>query len=98
MRHPLLPELIADAGRALYGEEWGIPLANALGLNPRTVQRIAQAAREGEGYRSINSGMLKDLAALLATRQAEIRRLEQKILGAAAVVPPAKPPGPPPAQ
>jgi hypothetical protein len=31
-------ELLASAGRALYGDEWQAPFARALGVNPRTLR------------------------------------------------------------
>lgn len=46
----LTADLFARAGRALFGDEWQNPLADLLGMNPRTVRRIAKAAREGEDY------------------------------------------------
>lgn len=46
----ITPELFAEAGRALYGEEWQNPIANLLGMNERTVRRIAKAAREDADY------------------------------------------------
>jgi|GEM_PF-5403251 len=46
----ITPELFARAGRALFGEEWQNPLADLLGMNQRTIRRIAKAAREGEDY------------------------------------------------
>jgi len=91
MRHPTLPALIAAAGRALYGEEWGRPLAQALNVNERTIQRIAKAAREGEGYRSIGPGLMRDLAELLAARAAEIKAVERQVRAAGAALPPSPP-------
>lgn len=46
----LTAELFVRAGRGLFGDEWQNPLAALLEMNPRTVRRIAKAAREGEDY------------------------------------------------
>lgn len=46
----ITPALFAQAGEALFGPEWKRPLAQLLGMNERTVFRIAKAAREGEDY------------------------------------------------
>jgi hypothetical protein len=91
MRHPTLPALIAAAGRALYGEEWGRALAADLKVNERTIQRIAKAARAGEGYRSIGPGLLRDAADLVGVRVSELRAVERQLRAAAAVLP-AEPP------
>lgn len=44
------PQLFTAAGETLYGEEWKQPLADLLGMNVRTVRRIAKAAKDGEPY------------------------------------------------
>lgn len=46
----ITPELFAQAGQALFGAEWKRPLAELLGMNERTVFRIAAAARDGTPY------------------------------------------------
>lgn len=43
-------QLFAQAGEALFGPEWKQPMADLLGMNVRTVRRIAKAARDGEDY------------------------------------------------
>lgn len=91
MRHPTLPALYAKAGQALFGEVWARALAAALGVNERTIQRIATAAKEGEGYRSIGPGLTKDLADLVAARILELKAVERQLRAAAAVMP-EKPP------
>lgn len=68
------PQLIAAAGRALFGAQWQVPLAQALGINERTMRRIAQAEREGDDYR-VSPGVLRDLQAQLATRQTELENV-----------------------
>lgn len=65
------PQLIAAAGRALFGAQWQVPLAQALGINERTMRRIAQAEREGDDY-PLASGALRDLQVLITARQADL--------------------------
>lgn len=43
-------DLVARTGRALYGQEWQSPLARDLGVQLRTIQRIAAAALSGQDY------------------------------------------------
>ena len=62
------PELIASAGRALFGAQWQVPLAQLLGVNERTMRRIAQAEREGADY-PFAPGALADLAQALRERR-----------------------------
>lgn len=47
----LTPELVRRAGIALYGPDWQMPLSRLLGVNERTVRRLAQAVRDGTPYR-----------------------------------------------
>ena len=42
-------ELIAEAGRALYGERWQSELARALGVSERTVRHWAAGRNEPRG-------------------------------------------------
>lgn len=65
------PQLIAAAGRALFGAQWQVPLAQSLGINERTMRRIAQAEREGDEY-PVAPGALRDLQALITARQADL--------------------------
>ena len=58
-------------GRALYGEEWRIPLARALEISPRTIFRIAHAAALGRGF-PVPDGVLDDCFRLLVDRHSEI--------------------------
>lgn len=44
------PQLFAQAGEVLYGPEWKQPMADLLGMNVRTVRRIAKACRDGDDY------------------------------------------------
>lgn len=63
----LTPDLFAQAGEALFGVEWKRPLAAQIGMNERTVFRIAKAARDGEAYQ-INETLAPVLAGLLRER------------------------------
>lgn len=66
--------LLADTGRALFGEEWTGPLSRALGHNsPRTCQRWAQAARDGEDYQ-VSRSLLADVVRLASDRSAGLGR------------------------
>lgn len=65
------PAIIAAAGRVLFGEQWQVPLAQLLGINERTMRRIAQAEREGADY-PFAPGAFEDLAKILRERQGEL--------------------------
>ena len=43
-------QVFAQAGEAMFGEEWKSPMADLLGMDVRTVRRIAKAAWEGAEY------------------------------------------------
>lgn len=77
----LTPQLFAEAGRALFGEEWQNPTAALLGINPRTVRRIAAAARDGVAY-DVNQTLAPLLAQHLADRaiRAEAEAVEARRL------------------
>ncbi|MBA4786557.1 MAG: hypothetical protein H2039_00810 [Brevundimonas sp.] len=62
--------LFAAAGQALFGDEWKRPLAALLGMNDRTVFRIAAAARDGADY-PVNPDLGPILAQHLAKRATE---------------------------
>lgn len=53
------PELLAAAGRALFGAEWQQPLARAVSVNPRTMRRWVA------GDIAISDGVLRDLVAMV---------------------------------
>lgn len=80
-RPPHLSELVADAGRALYGDDWQNPLARLLGINERTMRRIAAAAREGEAY-PVAPGALRDLLAELEQRRGALAEVAEAIRSA----------------
>lgn len=46
----LTPALICRAGAALFGPEWQAPMAALVGVDERSVRRVAQAARMGRPY------------------------------------------------
>lgn len=62
--------LFAQAGEALFGPEFRAPLADLLGMNERTVRRIAKAAETGEDY-PVNETLGPRLAGLLRERSKE---------------------------
>jgi len=56
-------DIIADAGRALFGDEqWRKPLAEALDIKPDTLSAIMR------GKMTVPAGMLKDLRLLVRLR------------------------------
>lgn len=62
-------EDLIRAGRALFGERWQAPLAEALGLNPRTVRGyLSGRSKPGPGVEA-------DIRRLLAERRQEIDRI-----------------------
>lgn len=65
-------DLFAKAGAAIYGDEWTGPLARALGINLRTVQRWKEAAARGEDYQVSRTL----LAEVQATFTREAKRLQ----------------------
>lgn len=71
-------ELVAAAGRALFGDQWQAPTADLLKLNLRTVQRLAEAMRQGRDYR-VADGVLTDLKAALTARSTDCKRMTSAI-------------------
>ncbi len=73
----LTPDLVCRAGTALFGEEWQAPTAALLGVNDRTIRRVASAARTGVPY-AVNAGWRPELAEALrkASLQHELRARE----------------------
>lgn len=71
---PTAAELTAMAGRALYGADWQSPMARALSVQLRTVQRVAAAAAEGRDYPAARAWRL-ELAGLVDGRTNELRAL-----------------------
>lgn len=58
----MTPADLRTVGEALYGERWQAPLADALGVNRRTVQRWAA----GDG--APNAGHWREVLALVEAR------------------------------
>lgn len=71
---PSPARLVAAAGEALYGPRWQQPLARLLGLSldakghNRTIQRIAQAARDNDPGQRVAPEMLRVLQHALLER------------------------------
>lgn len=67
------PDLLREIGEALYGERWQTPLAQALGVAVRTMQRWAA------GTQPIRESLRDDLRPLLTSRGATLIELSQRI-------------------
>lgn len=67
------PELLRQAGEALYGERWQTDLARDLDVNDRTMRRWAT------GQSAIPEGVAKQLRELLAMRTAAIEGVVSKL-------------------
>lgn len=84
--------LFAEAGKALFGDNWQQPTAKLLGWpidergQNRTVQRIKAAAEKGEEYR-INPAVMTELADHLGAKSTECRDLSRVIARAIAAKP-----------
>ena len=64
-------QLVAAFGRRIFGDAWGAGLARLAGVNPRTMTRIAAAARDGRDYPAAR-GVLAALHQALAPIVAEL--------------------------
>ena len=69
----MTPELLREAGEALYGSRWQTDLANDLGVALRTVQRWA------DGTRAIPDGLTDNIVELLEARGKTLVGLVGKI-------------------
>lgn len=67
------PATLAAIGRALYGPSWQQALADALGVNVRTMRRWAK------GEFDIPDGIWGELTTLCHTRGAELFHLSGKL-------------------
>jgi len=68
-RKPVSPaDMLAEIGRALYGEHWRRPLAEALGIDERQLRRWLTAS----GRLTVGHGLFRDALALLERRATEI--------------------------
>ena len=69
----MTPDLLRTIGKALYGACWTKPLAEALGVNLRSLQRW----RDGDTQPSPDAvpGLLADMRKLLVARGRELERV-----------------------
>ena len=67
--------MIAEAGRALYGERYHTQLAAALAVSPRVVRRWEA------GTMPVPAGVWRDLYSLLSSRHRLLRRLVSDAMG-----------------
>jgi hypothetical protein len=72
-------ELFAEAGEVLFGVTWPSQLAERLGVNVRTLQRVAKAARDGEDY-PIPKGVWQDMAVVAQERATEAVDLVKRLV------------------
>lgn len=73
----MTPDLLRAVGEALYGEYWIKPLAGALQVNERTVQRWA--AGEYLPRIEAQAGILGDTRALLVARGHDLARVVEMV-------------------
>lgn len=64
-----MPNLITQYGRALYGARWQSLMAEALGVNERTVRRW------GKGEFEPPDGVYEDLRKLVRAKIADLRAM-----------------------
>ncbi|SFE90173.1 hypothetical protein [Methylobacterium sp. yr596] len=76
----MTPYLLAASGVALFGDEWRRPLAAALGVDPRLVQRWAA------GQREIPGTVAPALLALLGRKASGLEGRAQALRRAAAAI------------
>lgn len=69
----MTPDLLRDAGTALYGPLWRVPLGNALGVSERTVRRWAS------GEWPVPSNVWGELRPLLEARSVELASVRRKL-------------------
>ena len=67
-----VPQLVVEAARALWGDQWRSPMSQSLDLHPRTARKIGKAAMTGEPH-PVSPGILVELANLARERAAAIR-------------------------
>lgn len=67
------PGLLADVGRALYGDRWQTSLARSLGVHVDTIRHWLT------GRRGMPSSLAGELAGLLDKRRAEIEAVRAKV-------------------
>lgn len=71
--------LTVEAGKLLYGERWVTPLAKDLGVNTRTMERLAAAVHQGEDYGPARAWM-RSLLAVMEKRRAALEATGGRIL------------------
>lgn len=74
----MIDGILANIGRALWGERWQTDMSRALGVTDRTIRGWAS------GERPVPSGVYIDLLRLVIERQVELDDLINKIKEAAA--------------
>jgi hypothetical protein len=62
------PDMLAESGRALYGEHWRMPLSRGVEVDDDTIRRWMT----GRTYIRSDHGVFSDLLALMRRRAAEI--------------------------
>lgn len=69
----MFKDLLSTVGRSLFGEYWQKPLAEALGVNLRTLQRWAAGSFEPAA--ESRPGLLADMRKLVIARGRELDRV-----------------------
>ena len=82
----MTPTLLRAVGEALYGDQWQTPLADALGVNLRSLQRWA-AGTSTPSSRAM-PGIIADLRRLVDARGRDLARLAAQLDRAALQYPP----------
>lgn len=67
------PEVLTRVGRALYGDQWQMPLARDLGMSDRSLRYMAK------GERGIHAGIVADLVAILEARGLEVAAIVKEL-------------------
>lgn len=69
----MTPDLLRAIGESLYGAYWIGPLADALDINPRTIQRWALGLYAPSPHAA--PGLLVDMRKLLVARVRDLERV-----------------------
>jgi len=67
------PDALARVGRALYGENWKMPLARDLDMSDRSLHYMA------DGSRGIHAGIVADLLAIIEARETELHEIAKEL-------------------
>src|SRR5262249_31865965 len=62
-------DILADAGRALHGERWRVPLAEEFGINPETMSKFMSGRME------VPDGLLVNVDVLVRKRVKELEAI-----------------------